>query len=273
MNDLLKGKKGIISGALNPSSIAWQVAEKAHEQGAKILLTNAPIALSMGQTQELADKLGSRVVAADATNIKDIQNLYATAKEEFEGQANFLLHSIGMSPNIRKGREYHDLHYPWFENTLNVSAISFHKMMQVAMKEDLMAEGSSIIALSYIAAQRAFEGYCDMSDAKALLESIARNFGYAYGLHNKTRVNTISQSPTRTTAGKGITGFNSMFNFSELFAPLGNATAEECADYCVALFSDLTRMVTMQNLNHDGGYAAVGMTKKAIEKLVPGDEK
>jgi enoyl-[acyl-carrier protein] reductase I len=262
--DLLKGKKGIIFGALNEKSIAWQVAEKAYEQGAEIVLTNAPAAVRMGSVDELAKKTNSIVVPADATKLDDLDNLLNKAMDHFGGQLDFILHSIGMSPNVRKGRTYDDVNYDFFLKTLDISAISFHKILQLARKKDAIKEWGSVVALSYVAAQRTLYGYNDMADAKALLESIARSFGYIYGREKKIRINTISQSPTATTAGSGVMGFEGLLDFSNRMSPLGNANAEECADYCLALFSDLTRKVTMQNLYHDGGFSSMGMSHRAM---------
>jgi enoyl-[acyl-carrier protein] reductase I len=264
MYGLLKGKKGIISGALNESSIAWKVALKAHAEGAEFVLTNAPIAMRMGEINGLAEATGSKIIAADATSVEDIEKLYTEAQEILGGKVDFVLHSIGMSPNIRKGRSYQDLNYDWFKQSLDVSALSFHKFMQVGDKLDAFNESASIVALSYIAAQRVYPFYTDMADAKALLESIARSFGYRLGKSKKIRVNTVSQSPTKTTAGGGIDGFASFFDFADALSPLGNATAEDCANYCITLFSDLTKMVTMQNLFHDGGYSFTGVSEEVL---------
>jgi len=266
-DNLLKGKVGIITGALDENSIAWKTALKAKEQGAKFVLTNAPIAMRMGAINELAQECNTIVIPADATSLEDIEKLYAEAKEYLGGNFDFLLHSIGMSPNIRKGRSYGDLNYDWAMKSYDVSAISFHKMMQVAEKKDVMNEWASIVGLSYIAAQRIFPFYTDMADAKALLESIARGYGYRFGKLKKVRVNSISQSPTKTTAGTGIGGFDSFFNFAESLSPLGNASAESCADYIVAMFSDFTRMVTMQNLFHDGGYSFTGISEEMMDQF------
>ncbi|CDN32848.1 Enoyl-[acyl-carrier-protein] reductase (NADH) [Mucinivorans hirudinis] len=265
MYNLLKGKKGIIFGALNEKSIAWQVAQRAVEEGAQIVLTNTAMAARMGETQELADKLGTIFVPADATSVEDLELLIDRAMEHFGGKFDFILHSIGMSPNVRKGRKYDDLDYGLLQKTLDISAISFHKVMQVARKKDAINEWGSIVALSYIAAQRTLYGYNDMADAKALLESIARSFGYIYGREKRIRVNTISQSPTPTTAGSGVMGLDGLMDFSNRMSPLGNATALDCADYVLTLFSDLTRKVTMQNLFHDGGFSSMGMSRRAMK--------
>ncbi len=266
-NNLLKGKRGIIFGALNEQSIAWKVAERAHEEGATFVLTNAPIAMRMGEINQLAEKTGSQIIPADATSVEDLENLVAKSMEILGGKVDFILHSIGMSVNVRKGKHYTDENYEWTMKGLDVSALSFHKVMQTAKKMDAMNEWGSIVALSYIAAQRVFPDYNDMADNKSYLESIARSFGYHYGVDNKVRVNTISQSPTMTTAGSGVKGFNEFINFAEQMSPLGNASALACADYCIAMFSDLTRYVTMQNLFHDGGFSNTGVTQAVIEKF------
>jgi enoyl-[acyl-carrier protein] reductase I len=266
-HNLLKGKRGIISGALDQNSIAWKVAEKAHEQGATFTLTNAPIAMRMGEINKLGEQTGAEIIPADATSMEDLENLFTKSQETLGGKIDFVLHSIGMSPNVRKGKDYGDLNYDWFQKTLDVSALSFHKMMQTAEKLDAMNEWGSILGLSYIAAQRTFPDYSDMAQAKALLESIARSYGYRLGVSKKVRVNTISQSPTMTTAGSGVPGFDVFFNYADKMSPLGNADAESCADYCITMFSDLTRMVTMQNLMHDGGFSTSGITDALVEEL------
>ncbi len=270
--NLLKGKRGIIFGALDETSIAWKVAEKCHEEGATFTLSNAALAMKMGAINDLAAKCNAEVIPADATSIEELENLVAKSQEILGGKIDFVLHSIGMSPNIRKKKAYEDLNYTWFEKSIDVSALSFHKVMSVLYKNDAMNEGGSILALSYIAAQRVFPDYTDMAQAKAMLESIARSFGHKWALKNSTRVNTISQSPTVTTAGKGIKGFNAFIDFAEKMSPLGNATAEDCADYCVSMFSDLTKRVTMQNLMHDGGFSSTGITQEIIDALESSNE-
>ena len=265
-NNLLKGKRGIIFGALNEQSIAWKVAEKAVEEGAIITLSNTPIALRMGELDGLSQKLNAPVIPADATSVEDLKMVFEQSMELLGGKIDFVLHSIGMSPNVRKQRTYDDLDYNFLDKTLDVSAISFHKMMQVAKKMDAIAEYGSIIALSYVAAQRTFFGYNDMADAKSLLESIARSFGYIYGREKHVRVNTISQSPTPTTAGNGVKGMQDLMSFANKMSPLGNASADDCADYCVMMFSDYTRKVTMQNLYHDGGFSSMGMSLRAMNQ-------
>lgn len=265
--NLLKGKKGIIFGALDEKSIAWKVALKAKEEGAEFVLTNAPIALRMGAINELAEKCGTEVVPADATSMEDLENLFTKSTEILGGKLDFVLHSIGMSPNVRKGKQYNELNYDWMMKAIDISALSFHKVMAVAEKQDAMNEWGSILALSYIAAQRTFPDYSDMAQSKAVLESIARSYGERLGRLKNIRVNTISQSPTLTTAGTGIGGFDVFFDYADKMSPLGNASAETCADYCVAMFSDLTKMVTMQNLMHDGGFSSSGITQKLIDKL------
>jgi enoyl-[acyl-carrier protein] reductase I len=267
-NGLLKGKKGIISGALNDKSIAWKVAERAYAEGAEIILTNAPIAMRMGEINNLSSSLGNApVIPADATNVDEIDALMVKSMEHFGGKFDFILHSIGMSPNVRKGKHYTEINYEWYKQTLDVSATSLHKMLASAWKKDAINDWGSVVALTYIAAQRIFPDYNDMADAKSLLESIARSFGYHYGAAKKVRINTISQSPTVTTAGSGVKGFDGFINYSEAMSPLGNADAQACADYCIALFSDLTRYVTMQNLFHDGGFSNTGVTQHVVEKF------
>ena len=263
---LLKGKRGIIFGALNDKSIAWHVALRAWQNGAELVLTNSPVAVRMGTINELAKITSSRVIVADATSMIDIDKLIAESMEVFGGRFDFILHSIGMSPNVRKDIPYENTSYENMLKTFDISALSFHRVLQTAYKYDAINPWGSVVALSYVAAQRTLAGYNDMGDAKALLESVARSFGYIYGRDRKVRINTISQSPTPTTAGSGIHGFDSLVDFSDRMSPLGNATAEECADYCIALFSDLTRKVTMQNLFHDGGFSSMGMSQRAIEQ-------
>ena len=264
--NLLKGKRGIIFGALNEESIAWKVAVKAVEEGAQITLSNTPMALRMGELDALSKQLNAPVIAADATSVEDLEKVFEESVKLLGGKIDFVLHSIGMSPNVRKRRTYDDLDYNYLQKTLDISAISFHKMLQVAKKQDAIAEYGSVVALTYVASQRTFFGYNDMADAKSMLESIARSFGYIYGREKNVRVNTISQSPTPTTAGKGIKDMENLMDFSNKMSPLGNASAEECADYCVVMFSDLTRKVTMQNLFHDGGFSSMGMSLRAMNQ-------
>lgn len=265
--NLLKGKKGIIFGALDEHSIAWKTAERVHEEGGQFVLTNAPIAMRMGQIKALAEKTGSEIIPADATSEDDLQNLVDKSMELMGGKLDFVLHSIGMSVNVRKGRHYTDEKYDWTAKGWEVSALSFHKVMQTLFKADAMNAWGSIVALTYMAAQRTFPDYNDMADNKAYLESVARSFGYFFGKEKKVRVNTISQSPTPTTAGQGVKGFDAFINYAEKMSPLGNATAQDCADYTVSLFSDLTRKVTMQNLFHDGGFSATGVSQEIIEQF------
>ena len=262
---LLNGKRGIISGALDEKSIAWKVALKAKEEGAVFTLTNAPIAMRMGTIRQLAEQCNAEIIPADATSVEDLENLFVQSQEVLGGKVDFVLHSIGMSPNIRKGKAYTDLNYEWFKQSVDISALSFHKMLQTAYKLDAINEWGSVVALTYMAAQRTFPFYTDMADAKAVLESIARSFGYHYGKLRKVRVNTVSQSPTQTTAGSGIGGFDKYFDYADNMSPLGNATADQCADYVITLFSDLTRMVTMQNLFHDGGFSSTGISAEIMQ--------
>lgn len=263
--NLLKGKRGIIFGALDENSIAWKTAERVHEEGGSFVLTNAPIAMRMGQIKSLAEKTGAEIIPADATNEEDLKNLVEQSMEILGGKLDFVLHSIGMSINVRKGRHYTDEKYDFTTKGWDVSALSFHKVLQSVYKADAMNEWGSIVALTYMAAQRTFPDYNDMADNKAYLESVARSFGYFFGKEKKVRVNTISQSPTPTTAGKGVKGFDGFISYAEKMSPLGNATADECADYTVTLFSDLTRKVTMQNLFHDGGFCNTGVSQEVID--------
>jgi enoyl-[acyl-carrier protein] reductase I len=260
----LAGKKGIIFGALDEKSIAWNVALKAKAAGATFTLTNAPIALRFGKIQELGALCQAEIIAADATSVEDLEKLFQQSMEVLGGKVDFVLHSIGMSLNVRKGKAYTDLNYDFLQKTLDISAVSFHKVMQTAMKQDAINEWGSVVALTYIAAQRSFPGYNDMAEAKALLEAFGRNFGYHYGLLKKVRVNTISQSPTFTTAGSGVKGFDSFFEYADKMSPLGNANAEACADFCVTMFSDATRYITMQNIFHDGGFSNVGVSEAVM---------
>jgi enoyl-[acyl-carrier protein] reductase I len=271
--NLLKGKRGIIFGALNEQSIAWKVAIRAVEEGAEITLSNTPMAIRMGEVDALAKQLGCEVIPADATSVTDLEEVFRRSQEVLGGKIDFVLHSIGMSPNVRKKRTYDDLDYAMLDKTLDISAISFHKMIQTAKKMDAIAEHGSILALTYMAAQRTMFGYNDMADAKALLESIARSFGYIYGRESNVRVNTISQSPTMTTAGSGVKGMDKLFDFANRMSPLGNASADECADYCIVMFSDLTHKVTMQNLYHDGGFSSMGMSLRAMSTYEKGLEE
>lgn len=264
-NQLLAGKRGIIFGALDEQSIAWKVAERAHAEGGRFILTNAPVAMRFGKIHELAAHCSTEVIAADATSVEDLENLIRQSEEKLGGKLDFVLHSIGMSINVRKGNGYTDLNYEWMQKTFDISAISFHKLMQSLLKLDAMNEWGSILALTYIAAQRVFPDYSEMAESKALLESFARSFGYHFGTQKKVRVNTISQSPTVTTAGSGVKGFKEFFEYAHKMSPLGNAPAEDCAAYCVSMFSDFTRMVTMQNLYHDGGFSNMGMSPAILE--------
>lgn len=263
-NQLLLNKKGIIFGAMDENSIAWKVAEKAFEEGATIILSNHPLALRKGNIYQLGEKCKAKIIGADVTDITDIENLIAEAMEIFGGKMDFILHSVGMSPNVRKNIPYTELNYEYLQKTLDVSAISLHKILSVAMKTDAINEWGSVLTLSYIGAQRTFSTYSDMSEAKAMLESIVRNFGYHYGKEKKVRVNSVSQSPTLTTAGKGVGGFDSFYSYSNCMSPLGNASAADCANFCVLLFSDLTKMITMQNIFHDGGFSNMGISEKLI---------
>ena len=266
-HNLLKGKKGIIFGALNDQSLAWKTAVKCNEEGAELVLTNAPIALRMGEINKLAEQTNAPVIPADVTKMEDIANLIDKSMEHFGGKIDFILHSIGMSMNMRKGNPYTALNHDFTLKTMDISAISLHRVLQVAYEKDSLNEWGSVVALTYIAAQRVFPDYSEMADAKALLESIARSWGYHYGIKNKVRVNTISQSPTKTTAGGGVKGFDGFMDFAEKMSPLGNANADDFAAYCTTIFSDLSKYITMQNLYHDGGYSSTGVTQTVINQM------
>ena len=264
-NGILKGKRGIVFGALDNQSIAWHVAEQCHAEGAAITLTNAPVAMRFGQIQELGEKIGAQIIPADATSEEDLGKLFQESMDILGGPLDFVLHSIGMSVNVRKKREYTDLNYDWMQKTFDVSAISFHKVMQTGLKMNAFNASASVVALTYIAAQRVFPDYSEMAESKALLESFARSFGYHLGVSKNIRVNTISQSPTWTTAGSGVKGFKDFYDYADQMSPLGNASAEECAQYCTMMFSDYTRKVTMQNLYHDGGFSSMGIHPAIIQ--------
>ena len=266
-NNLLKGKKGIIFGALDEKSIAWKTALRCNEEGAELVLSNAPVALRMGEINKLAEAVKAPVIGADVTSMDDLKNLFDGAMKHFGGGFDFILHSIGMSLNVRKGKHYTEMNYEWNQKTMDISAMSLHKVLRMAWDMDALNEWGSVVALTYIAAQRVFPDYNEMADAKALLESVTRMFGYYYGIKKKVRVNTVSQSPTRTTAGSGVKGFDGFINYAEKMSPLGNASAEDCAKYCALLFSDYTRMITMQNLFHDGGFSFTGVTGAVIEQM------
>lgn len=273
MYNLLKGKKGIIFGALDENSIAWKTAERVYEEGGRFVLTNAPIAMRMGSIKQLAEKTEAPIIPADATSVADLEHLVSETLAHFGGKIDFVLHSIGMSVNVRKGNHYTAQNYDFTTKGWDVSAVSFHKVMQVLYQKDAMNEWGSIVALSYMAAQRVFPDYNDMADNKAFLESIARSFGYFFGKDKKVRVNTVSQSPTPTTAGQGVKGFDGFIAYADKMSPLGNATALECADYTVSLFSDLTRKVTLQNLFHDGGFSNMGVSQEVMEAFVQANTK
>jgi enoyl-[acyl-carrier protein] reductase I len=272
-NNLLKGKKGIVFGALNNLSIAWKVAERTVEEGARITLSNTPVAVRMGEVNALSEKLKAEVIPADATSVSDLEKVFSDSMSILGGEIDFVLHSIGMSLNVRKKNTYDNMDYDMFGKTIDISAVSFHKMLQTAKKLNAIAEYGSVVALTYVASQRTFFGYNDMADAKSMLESIARSFGYIYGRERNVRINTVSQSPTMTTAGLGIKDMQQMIDFSNKMSPLGNATADDCANYCISMFSDLTRKVTMQNLFHDGGFSSMGMSLRAMNQYSKGLEE
>ncbi len=269
--NLLKGKKGIIFGALDNQSIAWKVAERCHEEGAEIVLTNAPVALRFGKIKDLSEQLNCELIPADATSMDDLNELFEKSMEVLGGKIDFILHSIGMSVNVRKGNPYTDLNHDWMMKTLDVSSVSMHKMLQSAYNLDAINEGGSVVALTFIASQRTFPSYSEMAESKALLESFARSFGYHYGVKNAVRINTVSQSPTMTTAGSGVSGFDAFFKYADDMSPLGNASADDCANFCVTMFSDLTRKVTMQNIYHDGGFSSMGINPAIFDALNEGE--
>lgn len=266
-NNLLEGKKGIIFGALDEKSIAWKTALACYQQGAQLVLTNAPVALRMGEINKLAEAVAAPVIGADVTNMDDLKKLFEESQKHFGGGIDFVLHSIGMSLNVRKGKHYTELNYEWNQKTLDISAMSLHRVLRTAWDMDALNEWGSVVALTYIAAQRVFPDYNEMADAKALLESITRSFGYHYGVKKKVRINTVSQSPTRTTAGSGVKGFEGFIDYADKMSPLGNASAEDCANFCAFLFSDLSRYITMQNLFHDGGFSFTGVTEAVINQM------
>ncbi len=265
--NLLKGKKGIIFGALDEKSLAWKTALRCYDEGAELVLTNAPVALRMGEINKLAEAVKAPVIGADVTNMDDLKKLFEESMKHFGGKVDFILHSIGMSINVRKGKHYTEIDYGFNQKSLDISAMSLHRVLRTAWEMDAINEWGSVVALTYIASQRVFPDYNEMADAKALLESVTRSFGYYYGSKKKVRINTVSQSPTRTTAGSGVKGFDGFITYAEKMSPLGNADADQCAGYLVTLFSDLTRMVTMQNLFHDGGFSFTGVTEQVIEQM------
>ncbi len=262
---LLAGKTGVIFGALNDKSLAWAIAEAVHREGARFVLSNAPVAKRLGALASLAEKTNSPLLWADATKDEDLRILFEEAHKAL-GPIDFIVHAIGMGVNVRKRRAYEKLNYDWYAKTLDISAVSLHRIVRHALETGAIADGASIVALSYIGAQRSFSKYQEMGDAKALLESIVRTWGARLGQRN-IRINAISQSPTRTTAGTGIAGFDAMYEYGRRLSPLGNADAASCADYTVTLLSDLTRMVTMQTLYHDGGFSSMGITDEIVAAL------
>ena len=266
--NLRQRKKGIIFGALDENSIAWKTAERIYEEGGRFVLTNAPIAMRMGRIKELAEKTQSEIIPADATQVEDLNQLVTQSVEILGGKLDFVLHSIGMSVNVRKGNHYTQQNYDFTQKGWDVSAVSFHKVMQSLYQNDAMNQWGSIVALTYMAAQRVFPDYNDMADNKAYLESVARSFGYFFGRDKKVRVNTISQSPTPTTAGQGVKGFDGFIAYADKMSPLGNATALDCANYIVTLFSDLTKKVSLQNLYHDGGFSNMGISEAIMQKFM-----
>ena len=266
-NNILKGKRGVIFGAVNDMSIAWKTAEHAYAEGARFVLTNMPAAMRMGNISELADKCQTEVIPADASNVNDLKNLFTKAPEILGGKIDFILHSVAMSYNVRKDKPYDDLDYDFFLKTIDVSALSLHKMLQTASKLDVLNDGASVVALSFLAAHRTSHGYNDMAEAKAMLESIARSFGYVLGKKKRIRINTVSQSPLLSKATNGLDFMEAVIDFSESISPLGNADADSCADICVMLFSDYTRFVSMQNIFNDGGFSSMAMNSEIADMM------
>jgi enoyl-[acyl-carrier protein] reductase I len=266
-NQILKGKKGIIFGALDEKSIAWKVAETCFNEGAQIVLTNAPIAMRMGVINQLAEQTKAPIIPCDVSLDEDMNKLIDGTMEHFGGKIDFVLHSVGMSLNIRKKNAYTASNYEFMQKTFDISAISFHRLLQTCFQRDALKEWASVLALTYIASQRVFPDYGEMAESKALLESITRSFGYHYGKAKKVRVNTISQSPTMTRAGSGVGGFDAFIDYADKMSPLGNADAQACAEYCAVMFSDYTRKITMQNLFHDGGFSFTGVSEEVMAKF------
>lgn len=263
-HDLLQNKRGIIFGAVDEQSLAWHVAMQCHAEGAKMVLTNSKYGIQLGNIQRLSELTDSPVLECDATDVNQLHSLLLESMNLLGGQIDFILHAVAMSPNIRRKRSYDKINYSYFEQTLDVSALSLHKLLQEAKSVDAIAEWGAVVALSYIAARKPICGYVDMGDAKALLESITRTFGQVYGEEKHVRINTISQSPTLTKSTIQFPELHIMQAFAQDMSPLGNADAESCAQACVMLFSDYTRYITMQNIYNDGGFSASGLTAKYI---------
>jgi len=264
-NNILSGKRGIIFGVLDSCSIAWEVAKRCKAEGADLVLTNTETALQLGETQNLAAQLQTSVIVCDASKIEDLESLMDNAEQLLGGKIDFILHAVAMSMNLRRHREYTNVNYSYFNQTIDISAISLHKLLQTCMKKNSLNQGASVVTLTYIASERFMEGYNDMADAKAMLESVVRNMGGIYGEKMGVRVNAISQSPIQTRAEHSFAQVEYFHDFAEQLAPLGRADAEDCANLCVMLFSDYTRKVTMQTIYNDGGFSRTLMTNKFID--------
>ena len=264
---MLNGKRGIIFGALNENSIAWKVARRCIEAGANIVLSNTEAAAQIGDISQLAEEFNVPFCTCDATNVNNLQSLFQESQRVLGGKIDFILHAIAQSQNLRRHKNYDDLNYDYFVRTIDISALSFHKMVKTLMDLDAMANGGSIVTLTYIASERYFEGYNDMADAKALLESFVRQLGAIYGKKNGVRINAVSQSAVPTKAGGHWDEMDFFYRYADDLSPLGSATSEDCADLCIALFSDLTRKVTMQTIYNDGGFAKTMMTKELMQNF------
>ena len=265
MSQLLAGKKGVIFGALDERSLAWHVALRCMEEGAQIVLTNTEVAIQLGTVRDLASAHGLPLIVCDATNLEDIRDLFARAQELLGGQVDFVLHAVAQSTNLRRHKSYEEANYTYFQQTIDISALSLHKILHTAMEMDAIAEGGSVVALSYIASERYFYGYNDMGDAKAMLESIARQMGALYGRKKRVRVNIVSPSPIPTKAGGGWKEIDFFYRYSNHLSPLGNADADDCAGVCVVLFSDLMKRVTMQTIYCDGGFGRTILTPELVD--------
>ena len=265
MSQLLAGKRGVIFGALDERSLAWHIALRCQAEGEQIVLSNTSAAIQLGTISQLAEAHQMPLIACDATKTEELAALWQQAQAQTGGKIDFVLHGVAQSVNLRRHKSYEELNYEYYKQTLDISAMSLHKMIRTAMEQDALAEGASVVALSYIASERYFLGYNDMGDAKALLESIARQLGAIYGQKKKVRINIVSQSPTRTKAGGQWKEIDFFYRYSDQLSPLGSASADDCADVCVALFSDLMRKVTMQTIYCDGGFGRTILTPELVE--------
>lgn len=266
-HNLLHNKRGLILGAVDERSLAWAVAEQCHAEGATIVLSNTETAIRLGNVRQLADRLSAPLIACDMRKDEEVEHLLQEAVRQLGGPLDFVLHACAMSNNLRRQRDYDDVNYTYYHDTLDISALSLHRLLQTAKKLDAIAEYGSVVSLTYLAAERFVHGYNDMAEAKAMLQSITRNFGAIYGQHKHVRINTISQSPTPTRAGNQVSGITPFFDYADALAPLGNANQQDCAELCVMLFSDYTRKLTMQTIYNDGGFSQAGITQGLINYL------